>query len=99
MKELQFSATVPQRTWFPYSGNGNVVSVLQQEPRLFDERLEAIRKATGNERKAAWASLVHCRTSKTPATTLYALPDLKALRIALQLLCSKTSGFEFRVSG
>ncbi|CAE7205449.1 SAMS2 [Symbiodinium sp. KB8] len=54
---------------------------IEHYKKLFDERLEAIRKATGNERKAAWASLVHCRTSKTPATTLYALPDLKATQV------------------
>lgn len=54
---------------------------IEHYKKLFDERLEAIRKATGNERKAAWASLVHCRTSKTHATTLYALPDLKATQV------------------
>ncbi|CAE7695868.1 SAMS2 [Symbiodinium sp. CCMP2456] len=54
---------------------------IEHYKKLFDERLEAIRKATGNERKAAWARLVHCRTSKTPLTTLYTLPDLKATQV------------------
>ncbi|CAE7198366.1 SAMS2 [Symbiodinium sp. CCMP2592] len=48
---------------------------------LFDQRLQAIRKATGDKRKAAWASLVHCRTSKRFATALYPLPDLQATKV------------------
>eukprot|EP00439_Symbiodinium_sp_Y106_P016895 s1912_g2.t1 len=58
----------------------NVISVVQYK-KLFDQRLEAIRTATGNKRKAAWASLVHCRTSKRFATTLYPLPDMKATKV------------------
>ena len=51
--------------------------------KFFNERLEAIRKATGDERKAAWASLVHCRTSKTLAATpnFYSLPEMQATRV------------------
>jgi len=58
----------------------NVISVVQYK-KLFDQRLEAIRTATGNKRKAAWANLVHCRTSKRFATTLYPLPDMKATKV------------------